>query len=189
MNNCSTRSQVDQLMIALTQPCLEAEVVQLLLQLRDGVGPRLAVLHHLGEEEGEGGQRDLLLAPRQRLVQDGRLGADHGRGRRRRHRHGDGGRGVGVGGRSIPDCPWRRRARCSSPSSRRRFTCLFPFKFSSSVSQFSSYGHGFTQIWMSLRKLIFQHTHPLIYFNLKRLIAPQIADSPSSPGPPVTEEA
>ena len=70
-------------MIALTQPCLEAEVVELLLQLRDGVGPRLAVLHHLGEEEGEGGQRDLLLAPRQRLVQDGRLGADHGRGRRR----------------------------------------------------------------------------------------------------------
>ena len=124
-------------MIPLTQSCLEAEVVQLLLQLRDGVGPRLAVLHHLGEEEGEGGQRDLLLAPRQRLVQDGRLGADHGRGRRRRHRHGDGGggggRGVGVGGRSIPDCPWRRRARCSSPSSRRRFTCLLPFLFSFSI--------------------------------------------------------
>ena len=179
-------------MIALTQSCLEAEVVQLLLQLRDGVGPRLAVLHHLGEEEGEGGQRDLLLAPRQRLVQDGRLGADHGRGRRRRHRHGDGGAVAeaaealalvgdlyltvhGVDGRAVV------HPRVGGAS----LVC-FPF---SSVSQFSCYGHGFTQIWMSLRKLIFQHTHPLIYFNLKRLVAPEIAGSPSSPGQPVTEEA
>ena len=70
--------------------------MQLLLQLRDRVGPRLAVLHHLGEEQRERGQRHLLFAPRQRLVEDGRLGADHGRGgggRRRRHSGGGGGGG------------------------------------------------------------------------------------------------
>ena len=73
---------------------LESQVVQLLLQLWHRVGPRLAVLHHLGEEQRERGQRHLLFAPRQRLVEDGRLGADHGRGgggRRRRH-GGSGGR-------------------------------------------------------------------------------------------------
>ena len=119
----------------LTQSCLESQVVQLLLQLRDRVGPRLAVLHHLGEEEGERRQRDLLLAPRQRLVQDGRLGADHGRGRRRRHRHGGGGGGRGGGGggegRFIPDCPWRCRPR--SWCSGRRFSGRFTFLLLSKI--------------------------------------------------------
>ena len=39
----------------------------------------LAVLHRLGEQESEGGQADLLLAPGQRLVKDGGLRPENGR--------------------------------------------------------------------------------------------------------------
>lgn len=58
--------------------------------------PGLAVLHELGEEERERGEADLLLAARQALVQDGRLGPDHRRGRR-----GRGGRAHGWGGTRL----------------------------------------------------------------------------------------
>ena len=39
----------------------------------------LAVLHCLGEQEGEGGEADLLLAPGEGLVKDGGLRPENGR--------------------------------------------------------------------------------------------------------------
>ena len=39
--------------------------------------PYLTILNSLGEEKCEGGEADLLLAPGQRLVQDGGLGPQH----------------------------------------------------------------------------------------------------------------
>ena len=69
---------------------LPPQVVQFLLQLGDRVRPGLRVLHHLGEEQRERGQRHLLLAPGQGLVQDRRLGPDHRRRSRRHQGHGRG---------------------------------------------------------------------------------------------------
>ena len=41
------------------------------------IPPYLTILNSLGEEKCEGGEADLLLAPGQRLVQDGGLGPQH----------------------------------------------------------------------------------------------------------------